>query len=75
MMRAIVVIRQRSASGRGADKTRTFLTNSENQNKFDNNYADRYANECAYREDTRRQSNGVIFKDILGRCAYALILR
>ena len=29
--RAIVVIRQRSVSGKGADKTRTFLTNSENQ--------------------------------------------
>ena len=139
--RAIVVIRQRAASGRGADKTRTFMVNSENQkttlklaldnidtsatihadehhaydvlhaalpmqrvvhaehyrgpqgqctnqaesffsrfrrmqygqnHKFDNNYVDRYANEAAYREDTRRQSNGAIFKDILGRCAMHL---
>ena len=36
---------------------------------FDNRYVDRYANEAAYREDTRRHSNGVIFNDILGRCA------
>jgi len=40
--------------------------------QMDNLYMDRYANEAAYREDTRRQSNGVIFKDILGRCAMHL---
>ena len=28
-----------------------------------------YANECAYREDTRRWSTGAIFGDIIGRCA------
>jgi transposase-like protein len=28
-----------------------------------------YANECAYREDTRRTSTGDIFADITGRCA------
>ncbi len=135
--RAIIVIRQRSVSGKGADKTRVFLTKTESQNstlklalnnidtsatihadehhaydilhsalpmqrvihaqhyrgpqgqctnqaesffsrfrrmqngqnhKFDNNYVDRYANEAAYREDTRRLSNGAIFNDILGRC-------
>ena len=37
--------------------------------KFGNNYLDRYAREAAYREDTRRQSNGKIFHDIMGRCA------
>ena len=40
--------------------------------KFNNNYVDRYANEAAYREDTRRKPNGFIFKDILGRCAMHL---
>jgi transposase-like protein len=29
----------------------------------------RYANEAAYREDTRRWSNGAIFDDILAKCA------
>lgn len=28
-----------------------------------------YANECAYREDTRRWSNGEIFADVLSRCS------
>lgn len=37
--------------------------------KFGNNYLDRYAREAAYREDTRRKSNGAIFHDIMGRCA------
>ena len=37
--------------------------------KFGNNYLDRYAREAAYREDTRRRSNGAIFHDIMGRCA------
>ena len=29
-----------------------------------------YANEAAYREDTRRWSNGQIFTDILTKCAH-----
>ena len=29
----------------------------------------------AYREDTRRWSNGDIFRDILGKCARALVSR
>ena len=29
-----------------------------------------YANEAAYREDTRRWSNGEIFYDILTKCAH-----
>jgi len=29
-----------------------------------------YANEAAYREDTRRWSNGEIFTDILTKCAH-----
>jgi len=37
--------------------------------KMDNLYMDRYANEAAYREDTRRMSNGDIFSDIVNRCA------
>lgn len=37
--------------------------------KMDNLYMDRYANEAAYREDTRRKSNGDIFSDIVTRCA------
>ncbi len=37
--------------------------------KMGNLYLDRYANEIAYREDTRRRSNGDIFSDIVGRCA------
>lgn len=39
--------------------------------KFGNPYLDNYANEAAFREDTRRQSNGVIFLDIAKRCAKA----
>lgn len=37
--------------------------------KMSNTYLDRYANEVAYREDTRRWSNGNIFGDITQRCA------
>ena len=37
--------------------------------KFGNNYLDRYAREAAYREDTRRRSNGQIFHDVMSRCA------
>ena len=38
-------------------------------------YLDNYANEMAYREDTRRWSNGHIFLDIVGKCARALVSR
>jgi transposase-like protein len=37
--------------------------------KFGNQYLANYANEAAYREDTRRTSNGVIFMDIAKKCA------
>ena len=37
--------------------------------KFGNLYLANYANEAAYREDTRRLPNGEIFKDILTKCA------
>ena len=37
--------------------------------KFGNLYLANYANEAAYREDTRRMANGEIFKDILTKCA------
>lgn len=43
--------------------------------KMSNLYLDQYANECAYREDTRRKSNGVIFKDIVQRCAATSVSR
>ena len=33
-----------------------------------NLYLSNYANEIAYREDTRRMSNGAIFRDIFTRC-------
>ena len=36
--------------------------------KFGLRYLANYANEAAYREDTRRQSNGEIFRDILAKC-------
>lgn len=36
--------------------------------KFGLRYLANYANEAAYREDTRRQSNGDIFRDILAKC-------
>ena len=36
--------------------------------KFGNEYLANYANEAAYREDTRRWANGAIFFDILGKC-------
>ena len=36
--------------------------------KFGLRYLASYANEAAYREDTRRQSNGEIFRDILAKC-------
>lgn len=38
-------------------------------------YLDNYANEMAYREDTRRWSNGEIFRDIVRKCAHALVSR
>ena len=37
--------------------------------KFGNLYLANYANEAAYREDTRRWSNGAIFTDIATKCA------
>ena len=37
--------------------------------RLDNTYLLRYANEIAYREDTRRVSNGEIFSDVTRRCA------
>lgn len=37
--------------------------------KFGNLYLANYANEAAFREDTRRQSNGAIFLEITTRCA------
>lgn len=37
--------------------------------KFGNEYLANYANEAAYREDTRRWANGRIFNDIAGKCA------
>ena len=43
--------------------------------KFGNLYLNRYANEAAYREDTRRQSNGEIFANIVKRCATAHVSR
>ncbi|HDR1345210.1 TPA: IS1595 family transposase [Pasteurella multocida] len=36
--------------------------------KMNNTYLLNYANEIAYREDNRRQSNGWQFNDILGKC-------
>lgn len=38
--------------------------------KFGNLYLANYANEAAYREDTRRQPNGEIFTDITKKCAH-----
>lgn len=43
--------------------------------RMDNKYMDRYANEAAYREDTRRRSNGDIFVDIMTRCAQTPVSR
>lgn len=37
--------------------------------RFGNEYLANYANEAAYREDTRRWPNGKIFNDIAGKCA------
>ena len=37
--------------------------------RFGNEYLANYANEAAYREDTRRWSNGKIFNDIVEKCA------
>jgi len=37
--------------------------------RFGNEYLANYANEAAYREDTRRWHNGKIFNDIAGKCA------
>jgi len=42
---------------------------------FGNLYLNRYANEAAYREDTRRRSNGDIFTDIVSRCAKSAVSR
>lgn len=140
--RTVMVIRQRGESGKGAVKTLTFLTKSENQqstmalalrhihrdatiyadehraydplhstlvtrrvihaehycgpngentnqaesyfsrfrrmqygqvHRMSNLYMDRYSNEAAYREDTRRISNGAIFNDIVIRCAHSVV--
>jgi transposase-like protein len=38
--------------------------------KLGNLYLVNYANEAAYREDTRRWANGTIFRDITGKCAH-----
>ena len=38
-------------------------------------YLNRYANEAAYREDSRRWSNGDIFTDIMTRCAQSEVSR
>lgn len=142
--RTVMVIRQRGEAGKGADKTRTFVTKSENQratlslalqnierdatiyadehraydtlhsnlltrrvihaqhysgpsgentnqaesffsrfrrmqygqmHRMTNLYMDRYANEAAYREDTRRHSNGRIVSDIVSRCATSRVSR
>jgi transposase-like protein len=43
--------------------------------KLSPKYLDNYANEMAYREDTRRWANGNIFLDILHKCATALVSR
>lgn len=43
--------------------------------RMSNLYMDRYANEAAYREDTRRISNGEIFSNIMKRCAKSNISR
>tara|TARA_R100001143_G_C3359251_1_gene134493 strand:+ start:752 stop:1753 length:1002 start_codon:yes stop_codon:yes gene_type:complete len=43
--------------------------------KMENLYLDQYVNEAAYREDTRRLSNGEIFSDIATRCAKAGVSR
>ncbi len=43
--------------------------------KITNLYLDQYVNEAAYREDSRRQSNGAIFGDITLRCAKAGVSR
>lgn len=40
--------------------------------KFGNLYLANYANEAAYREDTRRQDNGGIFDDICKKCMKTL---
>lgn len=37
--------------------------------KFGNLYLANYANEAAFREDTRRMSNGTIFMEVMKRCA------
>lgn len=39
--------------------------------KVGNLYLSNYANEIAYREDTRRWSNGAIFRDILTKALHA----
>lgn len=43
--------------------------------KFGNLYLANYANEAAYREDTRRWANGRIFTDIMKKCARTLTHR
>ena len=43
--------------------------------KIDNQHLAAYANEAAYREDTRRWSTGKIFGDILSRCATKMTSR
>ena len=136
--RCVITIRERSAHGEGASKTKIFVVKSENQanlkalaqaniksdaivhadeatgydalhalyemkrvnhqlhymgengectnqaesyfsrfrrmhkgqvHKMSSQHLHAYANECAYREDTRRWSNGEIFADITRRCS------
>jgi hypothetical protein len=44
-----------------------------NLHKIGNLYLSNYANEIAYREDTRRKSNKEIFDDILEKCLSSLV--
>lgn len=50
-----------------ADGFLVFL--QQNSCLLDNLYLANYANEAAFREDTRHQSNGMIFLEMTQRCA------
>ena len=70
----------RSADGATNNQAESFFSRFRRMqigqiHKVTPKYLHDYANEVAYREDTRRVPNGSIFMDILSKCARALVSR
>ena len=73
-------IEYRSDTGANSNQAESFFSRFRRMqygqvHKFGNQYLDNYANEAAYREDNRRMSNGVMFMDIVDKCAGSRVSR